>query len=511
MPSPISDYATADPERMLVTDGIVTLTRRQFDERCNRLARLLASRGVGDGDAVAIMSGNCVDFVVGLVGLGLAGISQVPVNWHFSAEEASYLLQKSGAKAFIFDAARAEVARQAAESSGIPVDLCLEIGPALDAVLASASAAPLDPQPLIANPIYFTSGTTGRPKSTRMAEVGQGVAVADFVAQANQNGFVEDSRVLIPGPLYHGGPLMQSIRTMVSGGQLWVMPRFDPEEFLGLIEQHRIARVLTVPTHLVRLFQLPEETKRRYDLSCLEEISHIGAMMAPEVKRSLIGWMGPVFVDAYGCTELGMVSRISSQEWLTRPGSVGVAMNGFRIHILDEETGEELGPDQIGSIYFSSEKGSDIVYLDDPEKTAACHRGTMYTIGDIGYLDGEGYLFLVDRRVDLIISGGANIYPAEIEAAMIMHPAIADVGVFGIPDSEWGHQVKAAVQLKPGFEAGPAMEQEIIGWTRQQLAHFKVPKSIDFHVELPRFTNGKLHRRALRAPYWEQREAEVAR
>ncbi len=507
---PLSELAAAQPDRLVLSDGARTLTRAQLDERVNRFVSMLRAEGVRDGDSVAIMSSNCTDHAVALLACGLGGMSQVPVNWHFSVDETAYLLETAGAVALIVGPAQEEIGRAAAERVGI--GRVHVIGPSLDAELAAASPEPPDPQPLVANPIYFTSGTTGRPKSTRMAEVGQGVPIESFVAQAHAADFNEDARVLIPGPLYHGGPLMQTLRTLVAGGQLWVMQRFDPEEYLRLVQENRIIRALTVPTHLVRLHQLPEEVKRRYDVSSLTEVSHIGAMMPAEIKRAMIEWFGPVIVDAYGCTELGMVSRISSEEWLRKPGSIGRPLNGFHAHIVDPDTDREVGPGEVGMIYLSNDHGADIVYLDDPERTAACHRagGTQYTIGDMGYLDDEGYLFLVDRRVDLIISGGVNIYPAEIEALLVTHPDIVDVGVFAVPDPEWGHAVKAAVQLREGLTGSPEMEAEIIAWCRERLAHFKAPKSIDFHLDLPRFSNGKLHRRALRAPYWDRTEAAAA-
>jgi long-chain acyl-CoA synthetase len=500
---PLAELAQADPDRLVLSDSVRTLTRAQLDDRVNRLVAMLRAEGVREGDAVAIMSTNCTDHAVALLACGLGGMSQVPVNWHFSADEAEYLMTRTSAVALIVGPAQEEVGRAAAAAAGIT--RVHVIGPSLDAELEAAPGDAPDPQPLVANPIYFTSGTTGRPKSTRMAEVGQGVPIEAFVAQARSADFDETSRVLIPGPLYHGGPLMQTLRSLVVGGQLWIMQRFDAEEFLRLVQEHRIVRSLTVPTHLVRLNQLPEHVKHRYDTSSLVELSHIGAMMPGDIKRELIGWLGPVLVDAYGCTELGMVSRISSTEWLAKPGSIGQPMNGFRAHIVDPDTDRELPTNEVGMIYLSNDHGADIVYLDDPERTAACHRagGSQYTIGDMGYLDDDGYLFLVDRRVDLIISGGVNIYPAEIEALLLNHPDIVDVGVFAVPDPEWGHAVKAAVQLQAGLTGSPEREAEIIAWSRERIAHFKVPRSIDFHVDLPRFSNGKLHRRALRAPYWD--------
>jgi long-chain acyl-CoA synthetase len=344
-----------------------------------------------------------------------------------------------------------------------------------------------------------------------MAEMRDGLPVGELIASVNQAGYGEHNSHLTVGPLYHGGPLMQAVRAVMGGGRIHIMRRFDPEEVLHNIEFHQVTNTLLVPTHCVRMLRLPEETRNRYDLSSLVQAYHIGAMMPVDVKRAMIDWWGPVLVDAYGCSELGVIAWITSPEWLDKPGSVGRPVPWFTIQIIGEDD-TELPPGEIGTVYITALNDADIVYLGDPDKTAAAHRGPrQFTLNDLGYLDEDGYLFLVDRRVDLIISGGVNIYPAEIEAEILAHPAVEDVGVFAIPHPEWGHEVKAAVQLRSGHRADSDTEAEILGWLRERLAHYKVPRSIDFHEQLPRFTNGKLHRRALRDPYWEQDRAEAVR
>jgi long-chain acyl-CoA synthetase len=261
-----------------------------------------------------------------------------------------------------------------------------------------------------------------------------------------------------------------------------------------------------VPIMCVRLLRLPEEVRAKYDVSSLQEVTHLAAHMPTHVKHEMIKWWGPILVDAYGSSEVGVVTRISSQEWLERPGSVGHPIASLTLQIIGENN-EELATGETGMIYITSLTDLDISYLDDDEKTQSVHRGEkQFTIGDVGYVDEDGYLFLVDRRVDMINSGGVNIYPAEIESVALLHPAIEDIGVFGIPNEEWGQETKAAIKLREGYEACDQLEQEILQFLNTKLANYKVPKSVDFSSELPRYSNGKLHRRELRDPYWANRE-----
>jgi long-chain acyl-CoA synthetase len=280
------------------------------------------------------------------------------------------------------------------------------------------------------------------------------------------------------------------------------MPRFDPEEMLRLIETHAINRVTMVPIMFMRLLGLDPSIRERFDVSSLTEVTHLATPMPIHVKHEMIKWWGPKLVDAYGSSEVGVVTRISAQEWLQRPGSVGRPIPSFTIQIIGEDD-DELPPGRTGMIYMTSLTEVDISYLDDEQKTAAAHRRPkQFTLGDMGYVDEAGYLYLVDRRVDMINSGGVNVYPAEIESVALLHPAVEDIGVFGIPNAEWGQEVKAAIQLRAGFEPTALLEKEICAFLTTNLANYKVPKSIDFVPQLPRYSNGKLHRRELRDPYW---------
>jgi acyl-CoA synthetase (AMP-forming)/AMP-acid ligase II len=316
-------------------------------------------------------------------------------------------------------------------------------------------------------------------------------AMRDVVAAGPQEG-----PALLVGPLYHTGPL-GSVRRLLGGKGVIVMPRFDPERVLALIERWRIDSAVMVPTHFQRLLALPEPTRRRYDLSSLRQIAHTGAACPVEVKRAMIDWWGPVLLEAYGGTEAGTTNFISSAEWLEKPGSVGRAVAPLAPVVVGED-GEELGPDAIGVLYFRDPTGRGIVYHNDPEKTAQAHRQPgEFTLGDIGYVDRDGYVFITDRVSDMIVSGGVNIYPAEIEQALLEHPLIDDVAVIGTPNADMGEEVKALVVARQ-----PIADADLRDYCRARLAGYKCPKSFDFVPDLGRNIMGKLNKRALRRPYW---------
>jgi long-chain acyl-CoA synthetase len=502
MAAGLVELADADPHRFALGDPERRYTRAELNDRVNRFIHVLHRRGVRSGDVVAIYAGNSADMVIALLASSLAGVSHVAINWHLVATEVEYILASSGTNLVITDRTHEAVARDAARQVGIADVLVL--GPDADAELASAPNAEPAPCP-VASAIYYTSGTTGRPKATRMAEMREGITAQAQAEQVRASGMEESDVQLVVGPLYHGGPLMQAVRTAVTGGHLHVMARFDAEELLRLVDRYRVNRLTMTPTHFVRLLRLPAEVRARYDVSSLTDVLHIGAMMPPEIKAEMIAWWGPVLVDAYGCSELGTITRITSQEWLTRPGSVGRPMPWFTIQIVDEETDLELPARSIGTIFLTALNDADIVYLGDPERTAEAHRSPrQFTLRDLGWLDDDGYLYLADRRVDLIVSGGVNIYPAEVEAALLGHPAVEDVGVFAVPDPEWGHAVRAAVQLSPGWAPDPSTTESILGVARTRLAGFKVPRAIEYHERLPRSAAGKLLRRELRAVHWKE-------
>lgn len=492
----LAQYRFADPDRLLVSDGSLTLSRAAFDERVNRTISLLRAEGIDEGARLGILAKNSTDFMTVAIGCSLAGISVVPVNTHLTIAEVSYILEASKTEALVVGPPVEARGKNAAADAGIGTVINMA-----DLEDRLADAGPDEPaQASVATPIYFTSGTTGRPKATQMIQHPQQVPVSEAIQEA-KGWFDEETVHLTVGPLYHAGPLVQAIRVVMAGGQLHVMPKFLAEDMLRLVEEHRVNSSIMVPTHFVRLLNLDKGVRDGYDVSSLESVLHIAAMMPAEVKREMIEWWGPILDEAYGSSEIGVITLITSEEWLEKPGSVGRPVPPFSVEIVGEED-QELPAGEIGQIYITSHGDLDLEYLDDPEKTAAAHREErQFTLGDMGWLDEDGYLYLADRRDDLIISGGANIYPAEVEAALITHPAVEDVGVIGVPHPEWGSEVRAVVTLRPGSEPSPDLEGEILNHARQRLASYKLPPTIDFVDDLPRYDNGKLHRRELRERY----------
>jgi long-chain acyl-CoA synthetase len=500
---PLSEYAEAAPDRPMAGDHERSLTRRELNERVNGLITYLRSEGLAPGTRLAIVAGNSIDYLCVALATGLGGISLVPINWHLKPDEAGYLLESSQAQLLAFEPEYESLAREAAGRAGIEqlIDLSR-----LDTLLAAVDGAEPDEPGPFTSVIYYTSGTTGRPKGTRLAQTPTLVPLTEAIDRLRRSagtfGQDESTVYLTPGPMYHAAPLNTSITAVLMGGVLQIMRQFDPEEMLRLIEAHGVQRITTVPIMFVRLLRLPEEVRTRYDLSSLGEVVHLAAPMPIHVKHEVIKWWGPVLVDAYGASEVGVVTLISSEQWLEKPGSVGKPIPSLSVQIIGEDD-TELPPGEVGMIYMTSHTDVDISYLDDEEKTQSVHRGDkQFTLGDMGYLDEDGYLFLADRRVDMINSGGVNIYPAEVESVALLHPAVEDIGVFGIPNDEWGQEVKAAVLLRPGYEAAPPLELDILAFLKTKLADYKVPRSIDFPDQLPRYSNGKLHRRELRDPYW---------
>ena len=511
MASGLRELAVADPGRIAVSDARVQYTRSELNDRVDRLIAFIRQCNVGPGDRVALLAANSAEFVVLASAAALGGTPLVPVNWHLSANEVAYILETSRACVLFVDTRYQELATAAAESvSAAPPVIVID--EALDVRLQRIVSKAPPPDTRYVSPLYFTSGTTGRPKATRMSQAPHAIPASAVVRtlkrSAAAQGLSEATVHLTMGPLYHAGPLSAACTTVLVGGALHVMEKFDPEGVLSAIEQHRINDTIMVPTHCVRLLRLPEEVRRKYDVSSMKRAMHIAATMPIEVKRQMIDWWGPVLGEGYGASEVGVISVISANEWLEKPGSVGRPLPSFTFQIVDDE-GQSLPSGEIGTIYITSLTDVDLAYEDDPEKTAKAHRGPkQFTLGDMGWLDDDGYLFLADRRVDLIISGGVNIYPAEIESVLILHPAVEDVAAFGIPHEEWGQEVKAAVQLDENHQPSADIEHKILAWLRDRIAHYKAPRTIDFHDQLPRFTNGKLHRRSLRDPYWPAEEKQ---
>ena len=536
MAEQIRELAEADPDRPAILDEFTELTRSELNTRVNRLVNGLRAAGVAAGEAVAVLSGNRHENVEAVMACGVSSWVLVPLNWHLTAEEIAYILNDSGARAILTDIEFAAVAAEAVRTApGVTVRLAFGGRPSGAAHAADIGGASPDPRPAgfgsyedlleEASPdepadqasgtyMFYTSGTTGRPKGVRSTSfvVGMPCAVHGslLAGLAGMLHVPPGGVCLVNAPIYHGGPFLFSMLPAYQGATLVMRRRFDAEEMLGLIDEYGVTIAYSVPTHFVRLLRLPDETREAFDGSSLEAVFHTGAPCAPEVKRQMLEWWGPVIHELYSATETGGLGCfVTGDEWLTRPGTVGRPLPVVAIEIVDDE-GKMLPAGEIGTVYVRNLIGGDFSYHGAPEKTAEAHRepGVM-TVGDVGYLDEDGYLFLCDRKIDMIISGGVNIYPAEIEAVLVTHPAVLDAAVFGIPDDEYGEVVKGVVELAPGHEPSDGLAGEILAHAGEHLARYKMPRSLDFTAEFPRTETGKLVKRELRDPYWTGRQRAI--
>ena len=519
MAEQIRDLAEADPDRPAIIDEFAALTRSELNTRVNRLVNGLRAAGLGPGDTVAVLAGNRHENVEAVMACGVSSWILVPLNWHLTAEEIAYILDDSGARAILVDTEYAATAVEAVQDApGVTVRLAFGgAAPAgfedYEEILAAASAdEPADQAS--GTYMFYTSGTTGRPKGVRSTSftVGMPCAVhgALLSGLAGMLHVPEGGVCLVNAPIYHGGPFLFSMLPAYQGATLLMRRRFDPAEMLRLIDEYRVTTAYSVPTHFVRLLRLPDDVRAAFDGSSLTAVFHTGAPCAPEVKRQMLEWWGPVIHELYSATETGGLGCfVTGEEWLTRPGTVGRPLPVVAIEIFDDE-GKSLAPGEVGTVYVRNLIGGDFSYHGAPEKTAAAHRepGVM-TVGDVGYLDDDGYLFLCDRKIDMIISGGVNIYPAEIEAVLVTHPAVLDAAVFGVPDDEFGEAVKGVVELAPGSEPSDGLAREILAHAREHLAGYKVPRSLDFTDEFPRTETGKLVKRELRDPYWAGSQRKI--
>ncbi len=497
------------PDAVAFDDGVRQRTRAELADRTTRWARLLREGlGLAPGAHAALLIGNRAEAVEGVLAAIHAGVWMTPVNWHLTADEVAYVVRDSGARVLFTDPEHAATARAAAPE-GVTV---LVAGEELDRALASASDAPMPLEGPAGGNMIYTSGTTGRPKGVRRAVPATlGAALEAQRAYARSIACDGSGPHLVTGPLYHAAPLMFAIYDGACGAPIHVLPRWEEREALRWIAEREVHHTHLVPTMFVRLLKrLPEEERAAFRAPALHTVLHGAAPIAPEVKRRMIAWWGPILYEYWGGTEGGVTTFIDSSEWLAHPGSVGRALPHFEVFAVDEG-GRRLPPGAEGALYARHRSTADLfAYHDDPGKTAAAFLDPhTHTLGDVGAVDAEGFVHLADRKSHTIISGGVNIYPAEIEAVLQEHPAVADVAVFGIPDDEWGEQVKAAVELLPGREPTPALAAELIAFARTRLAAYKAPRSIDFEATLPRTPAGKLYVRRLRDPYWVGRERRI--
>jgi long-chain acyl-CoA synthetase len=497
----LAHWARVQPEVLAVQSSSGDRTFGELNANSNRLARALRARGLREGDAVAIVCSNRPEFAEVVHACLRAGLRYTPVNWHLTADEVGYIVDDCQAKALFGDTRFDELMTNAAALSPNAA-VCLAIGGEIagfesyDAAIAEHDGSDIT-DPRTGFRMLYTSGTTGRPKGVvRPLNYSTGLT---GLTSAPQYGPGKGQLNLCAGPMHHGGPLVYSVEVPISQGVGTVlMDKWDATEALRLIEKHRITHTHMVPTMFHRLLRLPEEVRRGADISSMRYIAHGAAPCTVGTKKGMLDWFGPILWEYYAATEGGGAS-VGPTQWLEKPGTVGKPITENHVLILDDD-GNASPPNQPGTIYLKVLPDSDFEYLNDPAKTAAAHRGTHFTVGDVGYLDEDGFLFLTDRSADLILRGGVNIYPAEVEAVLLQHPAVRDAAVVGVPDAEWGEEVKGVVE-HVADEPPPELEQELIELCRARLARFKCPQSIDIVDKLPRSDNGKLYKRRLRERY----------
>lgn len=512
MPTP-ADYAASAPDRpaIVVLGSDETVTFATLEAEANRISHLLRAQGIQRGDHVAFSVDNRAEFLIFAWGAHYAGCHYTAISTRLTADEAGYIIDNCNARLVLGAAATADMLR-GARSMAPKVERWLSLDPVgddfelLSEAVSSFPTSPIDDRSEGQDMLY-SSGTTGRPKGVKTplpaGPFGEDTGVT-LLAKA-LFGFTEGIRYLSPAPLYHAAPLRFCMGVHRVGGTTFVMKKFDAETTLAVIQEEQITHAQFVPTMFVRMLKL-DEASRAHDISSLTCAVHAAAPCPVEVKQKMIDWWGPVIHEYYGGTEGNGLTYASSQDWLENPGTVGKAVLG-ELHILDEE-GQDLPPGEIGGVYFAG--GGGFEYHRDAAKTAESRKGDASTLGDIGYMNERGFLFLTDRKAHMIISGGVNIYPQEAENVLTMHPAVADVAVIGVPNEDFGEEVKAVVQplsMPATPEAAVELGAELIAYCRERLADVKCPRSIDFREDLPRHPTGKLYKRLLKDEYWAAQNA----
>lgn len=496
------------------------VTYRELDAGANRVSHLFRSLGLQPGDHVAFCMENSPEFLNLAWGAHYAGLYYTAMSTRLTTEEMAYIIDDCGAGAVVLsDHNRAAAEALVGGLSGTVKGRYLAGQPLpgwddWESALADQPDTPLDEERVEGRDMLYSSGTTGRPKGVQLPLPGAPLGTADpiYMLVAGLFGATADSVYLSPAPLYHAAPLRFSMGFHRLGATVVVMEHFDPVEALRLIEDHRVTHSQWVPTMFIRMLKLPPEERQRYDVSSLQVAIHAAAPCPVAVKEQMIEWWGPVIHEYYAGTEGNGFVYCNSEDWLAHKGTVGKPLLG-EVHILNDD-GNELPTGESGTIYFGAEGGSATTfeYHNDPEKTAASRdpRGRGWTtLGDVGYLDEDGFLYLTDRKAYMIITGGVNVYPQEAENVLAMHPKVADVAVLGVPNPDFGEEVKAVVQPMSPDDAGPELERELIAYCREHLADVKCPRSVDFRGELPRHPTGKLYKRLLKDEYWAGHESRI--
>jgi acyl-CoA synthetase (AMP-forming)/AMP-acid ligase II len=508
----IADHAirAAQSPALIVADG-GAISYGELYASSRRVAALLYDAGLRRGDGVALVLPNRPQFLEITWGCQLSGLYYSAVNTHFTPDEVAYVIDDSEAGAVFIDASMADLGSRILEANR-GVDVHISVAGSLpgwrsydEAVSAAGPAPPASD----GSEMLYSSGTTGRPKAVRrpLPEDGEGSwaqKVLEYALTARY-GMTESSVYLSPAPLYHAAGVNYTMAVQRVGAAPMLMPRFDAEAVLRLIETHRVTHAQFVPTMFVRMLKLPDAVRDTYDVSSLECVIHAAAPCPVDVKHRMMKWFGPIIHEYYGGTEGFAGTTIGPQEWLAHPGSVGKPFSA--VHVIGDD-GAEVGVGGSGELYF--EGGPAFEYFKDPAKTASVSNEQGWrSLGDMGYLDDDGYLYLTDRSTFMIVSGGVNIYPQEAENLLVMHPKLVDAAVFGVPNEEFGEEVKAVVQPADGVAAGPELEAELIAHCRAHLAAYKCPRTVEFESELPRDPNGKLYKRRIRERYWQGRSSRI--
>lgn len=501
-----------DKPAFYMADTGQMVTRLQLDQGANQCAQMMRDMGLKNEDNIAIFMENRPEFIEICTAAGRSGLFYTAISTHLNISDAEYIVKDSGAKVLFTSAVMGETAAKIAES--IPGSVVkMVVGGELagfESYEEKRDAYPNDPIPdqATGRDMLYSSGTTGRPKGvvTKPEELPYGEIIPSYLGLIMLFQFTEEAIYLSPAPLYHAAPLRFVLLTLRLGGTVVIMTKFDAEQSLALIEKYKISHSQWVPTMFVRMLKLPDEVRTKYDLSTHQVAIHAAAPIGIEPKEKMIDWWGPILMEYYAGTEGNGLCAIGSQDWLAHKGSVGPCFIGTP-KILDE-AGNELPQGGVGTIYFAD--GNDFEYLNDPDKTSSSRNDKGWTtLDDVGYIDKDGFVYLTDRKSNMIISGGVNIYPQESENLLVMHPKVLDAAVIGVPNEEFGEEVKGVVQVRDPSEAGPELAQELLDYCRKNLSKIKCPVSIDFEEELPRTPTGKLLKRLLKDRYWKEHDRRI--